>query len=332
MHIARIGGLTPEQAKNIEFLDAASDRDTPIRLGRNDIFIATAWWAAQMVKYILPLFNIQKIIYLIQDFEPLSHNTSASYALALETYAMDMLPIFNSSLLRDYFIHEKVGRFADSTFAAASLYFEPAVDPSVFYPPQFPKKTKKKRLLFYTRPEAQRNLLEIGIGALMKVLAEGKCNPDEWKFFSPDTSVAGKCRPVVLNASPEAVLKPLEARDLATWADEMRNVDIMLSLILSPHTSYLPLEAAACGTLVVTNTWSVKTEERLSIISPNIIAGTPCVEGVADALAKAIALSDKERPAGASALSFPSSWPESLEPVMSGLMDFLAEHGIEPGA
>lgn len=331
MHIAKIGGLTPEQAQIIEFLDAASDRNTPVQLGHNDIFIATAWWTAQMVKYILPLFNTQKIIYLIQDFEPLLHNASANYALALETYSMDMLPIFNSSLLRDYFIHEKVGRFADRTFATASLYFEPAVDPSIFYPPQPLKKTKKKRLLFYARPESQRNLLEIGIGALMKILAEGRCNPDEWEFFSSDTGVAGKCRPVVLSASPESILKPLAMRDLATWADELRNVDIMLSLILSPHTSYPPLEAAACGTLVVTNTWSVKTAERLSTISPNIIAGTPCVEGVADALVKAMALSDSERPAGASALSIPSSWPESWAPVMPRLMDFLAEHGVKHG-
>ena len=332
MHIARIGGLTPKQAQTIEFLDAASDRSTPVRLGRNDIFIATAWWTAQMVKYILPLFNIKKIIYLIQDFEPLIHNASANYALALETYSLDMLPIFNSSLLRDYFIHEKVGRFADSTFANTSLYFEPAVDPAIFFPPQPPKKARKKRLLFYTRPEAQRNLLEIGIGALMKILAEGRCNPDEWEFLSTDTGVAGKCRPVVLSTSPEVILKPLAMRDLTTWADEIRNVDIMLSLILSPHTSYPPLEAAVCGALVVTNTWSVKTEERLRTISPNIIAGTPCVEGVADALVRAMALCDRERPAGASALSFPSSWHESWEPVMPGLMDFLAEHGVKHSA
>lgn len=331
-HIARIGGLTPAQAGAITFLDA-SGRDRPVCLGANDIFIATAWWTAQMIKYILPLFAVKKFIYLIQDFEPLIHNASTNYALALETYSFDMLPVFNSGLLRDYFIQERVGRFADKPFAAESLCFEPAVDRSIFFPLPEKPRARKKRLLFYARPEAQRNLLEVGIGALMKILAEGRCNPEEWEFLSTDTGIGGQCRPVVLSDTPEVMLTPLPVHDLARWAEEMRHVDIMLSLILSPHTSYPPLEAAACGSLVVTNTWSVKTEERLRGISPNIIAGTPDIEGVAAALSKAMALCDEgymADAAGSGLLSFPNSWGESWNPVLPGITAFLCANGVHP--
>ncbi|MCD7909321.1 MAG: hypothetical protein LUH04_16890, partial [Clostridium sp.] len=253
-----------------------------------------------------------------------------NYALALETYSLDMLPIFNTSLLRDHFIEEKIGKFADEAFAASSLCFEPAVDRGFFHPPAERRRTGKKRLLFYARPDAQRNLLEVGLGALMKVLAEGRCSPDEWEFFSTDTGVGGQCRPVILSDSPEVVLNPLPLRDLQTWAEEMRSVDIMLSLILSPHSGYPPLEAAACGALVVTNTWSVKTEKRLRRISPNILSGPPSIEGVAEVLARAMAMAsrpaDRENPP----LAFPATWPESWASVMPGLLEFLAAAGIRP--
>lgn len=330
-HIANIGGITLKQANQIEILDA-SNRGIHVCLGENDIFLATAWWTAQMIKYILPQFREQDFIYLIQDFEPLIHNASINYALALETYSMNMLPIFNSSLLRDYFIREKIGRFVDDEFAATSLHFEPAVDRELFYPPVEKGKREKKRLLFYARPEAPRNLLEVGICALMKVITEKHCAPEQWEFFSTDTGVGGQCRPIVLSDNPEVVLTPLPLHKLTQWAEEMRNVDVMLSLIMSPHTSYPPLEAAACGATVVTNTWSVKTAERLLTISPNIVADDFTIEGVARALSKAMSsCNDPERAASdRPLLTFPSSWSESWRPVIPNLLAFLEGKGISP--
>lgn len=328
-HIAKIGNISFQQTSCIEFLDA-SDRNIPVQLGERDVFIATAWWTAQMVKYILPLFREKKFVYLIQDFEPLIHNASTNYALALETYSLDMLPIFNSGLLRDYFVQEKVGRFSDPTFAAKSFCVEPAVDRTLYYPSTLRRHKRKKRLLFYTRPMAERNLLEIGIGAMMKVLAENRCDPNEWEFLSTDTGISGQCRPVVLCEEPEVLLTPLDVRNISTWAEEMRSIDILLSLILSPHTSYPPLEAAACGALVVTNTWSVKSADRLQQISPNILAGPANIEGIAEVLCNAMALckEDKKIESSTAYSSSPATWEESWRPVLPDLLSFFKENGI----
>lgn len=267
---------------------------------------------------------------MIQDFEPLLYNASSNYALAMETYSLDYLPIFNTSYLRDHFIADRVGRFSDPDFAKQSLFFDPAVDCSRFYPnPAAKAANGKKRLLFYTRPNAERNLLELGVAALMKIIADQSIDPSEWDFFSTLTGVGGNCRPVELSASPSVTLTPLPLLDLDTWAAEMQRADVVLSMVLSPHHGYALLEAVACGATVVTNTWSVKTQERLKDLSPQIIAGSPTIEGIAGTLVEAMTQqpSTEDNPPS---LSYPSSWEDSWRPLVPELLDFFASCGIRP--
>ena len=62
--------------------------------------------------------------------------------------------------------------------------------------------------------------------------------------------------------------------------------------MLSPHTSYPPLEMAATGGLVVTNTYGPKTADALTAIAPSIRAAAPDVEALAQAIAEAVAALD----------------------------------------
>jgi hypothetical protein len=59
--------------------------------------------------------------------------------------------------------------------------------------------------------------------------------------------------------------------------------------MLSPHTSYPPLEMVGTGGHVVTNTFGGKTEAALKAISPRIHAASPAVEPLVAALAGAVA-------------------------------------------
>ncbi|MEJ0070473.1 MAG: hypothetical protein WDO24_19130 [Pseudomonadota bacterium] len=59
----------------------------------------------------------------------------------------------------------------------------------------------------------------------------------------------------------------------------LRRSDLLLSLMLSAHTSYPPLEFAACGGLAIHNTYATKTAARLTALSANIIAVEPTVAG-----------------------------------------------------
>ena len=95
--ISDVGSRLP----NVEVVDG-SDRFRPVHIGENDLFMATAWWTAQSIKAALPLVQHQQFLYLIQDFEPLFFASSSQYALALETYELDHVPVVNSQFLLDH--------------------------------------------------------------------------------------------------------------------------------------------------------------------------------------------------------------------------------------
>jgi O-antigen biosynthesis protein len=111
--------------------------------------------------------------------------------------------------------------------------------------------------------------------------------------------------------------------DYAGYADLLRNADILLCLMLSPHTSYPVLEMAACGGLVVTNSFACKTADRLRRISPNIIAARPTIEGIAASLVEAAqqvtAGYDRFAP-----LDLPGSWEASLGNVAKAVSEWFA--------
>jgi hypothetical protein len=82
----------------------------------------------------------------------------------------------------------------------------------------------------------------------------------------------------------------------------------------TPHPSLLPLEMAAAGMVVVTNTCINKTAERLKDISSNILAAEPTVDGVAETLAKAVILSnDWNLRLTGSKVKWSSSWEQTFD-------------------
>ena len=98
----------------------------------------------------------------------------------------------------------------------------------------------------------------------------------------------------------------------------MRQSDILLSLMLSPHPSYAPLEMAACGGVVVTNSFGCKTQDHLAGYSPNILAPPPYAQAISEALERA---SEMVTNADATATPFglPSTWQESFAPILPGI-------------
>jgi hypothetical protein len=300
-HLAQLVGEAP-MPEGFEAASAA-EPDAPLAIGRNDIFMATHWTTAQQVKYQLQEMNRGKFVYLIQDFEPGFHQWSNNYALSLETYDLDFLPVFNEKLLADYFAEVAVGRFVDPEFARASLVFEPAVDRAVFFPAAQPH--AGRRLLFYARPTNHRNLFGLGLHALRAVVAHPAFAGWEFQAIGSRGSLPD------LELGGSRVLRNAPWLDYAGYADLLRGADILLCPMLSPHTSYPVLEMAACGGLVVTNSFACKTAERLKAISPNIMAARPTIEGLVATLVAAA-----ERVANGydrfAPLDLPGSWEKSL--------------------
>lgn len=291
---------------------AGRDRDLPvtfesvaatrrIRVARNDVVLATWWPTAHIAAGTLARTGAKEFLYLVQDFEPAFYPWSTNYALALQTYSMPMRAIFNTTLLRDHLVDGRIGRFAAADADAISIAFEPAVDRELFR--QRPT-SGARQLLFYARPSKPRNAFELGLAALRRAVREGAF-AGEWEFWSigdavPELALAG-----------DAVLRPMPWRSLAGYGELLGSADVLLSLMLSPHPSYPPLEMAAGGGAVVTNTFGVKTADALQRISPAISAVAPEVEPLAEALAAAARRPRQAAPP----LQLPATWAEALDPV-----------------
>jgi hypothetical protein len=248
-----------------------SSHSLPIH--RKDHFIATAWWTAFSAQKLSEVTG-RPFIYFIQDFEPCFYPWGEKFAGARASYNLNFLPIFNSSFLKDYFIQtnilsaEKVNRLS---------FFEPAVDKRLFqHPAAAPKAKGQKRVFFfYGRKSVDRNLFGAGVIALSEAVKKGYLDPDQWEFWS-----AGEWHPDVELANG-VYLKSKGKMTLEEYAQFLSTVDLGLSLMLSPHPSYPPLEMAALGVWCVTNRYDNKD---LSVYFDSVISVEADIQDITQGL------------------------------------------------
>jgi hypothetical protein len=93
----------------------------------------------------------------------------------------------------------------------------------------------------------------------------------------------------------------------------LRDHDVGLALMYTPHPSLVPIEMASAGMLTVTNTFENKTAEALAGISPNLIAAEPAIDAVADALCAATAAAgDVQARVRGSRIDWPRDWDDAF--------------------
>lgn len=339
---------------------SAHDAGRPVSIGPHDILLATAWWTAQQARPLLQSQPGLRLWYLIQDYEPGLYAWSSQAALASETYTWPALPIFCGHLLRDHFRQERIGPFARRDHAVpleavthddadtandagataglpsnannvpqrhpplvdASLHqhlvFEPAVDQRLFHAHSHSiSRSGRRRFVFYARPSAPRNLYELGLVALKRAVDRGAFR-DHWELW-----FIGEQIPAV-DLGHGVTIRPAPWADYAAYAAFLRETDVGLSLMLSPHPSYPPLELAACGAHVVTNTFGVKTAERLRALAPQIMAVSPEIDALANALVNAAGQVNPDLGSTAGegiGPGIPRDWETSFAPVLDGLIN-----------
>ncbi|MGD0463543.1 MAG: hypothetical protein ABSB74_13745 [Tepidisphaeraceae bacterium] len=314
-HFSKVSGVDRRLA-NVELV-SAHDRGIPTEIGEADVFFGTAWWTVQMIKHALPRMRTRQFIYMIQDFEPGLYAWSTRYALAMETYSMDFFGIINSRTLADFLFSQKVGRFADPAFAQKCLTFDPALDRRLFFPELPGNFGGKQRLLFYARPGAPRNLYELGIMALRQAVERGAFGADGWELL-----FIGESLPPI-HLGNNVVIRQSPWSSYEDYARLLRSSTVGLSLMLSPHPSYPPLEMGVCGMLPVTTTFSVKSAEVLHRYCRNIIAVPPHLEAVVEGLMEAFMRSgDTESRRLNAASSLPATWDEVFEPMIPPIAEF----------
>jgi hypothetical protein len=179
-----------------------------------------------------------------------------------------------------------------------------------------------KKLLMYARPEAHaaRNMFEVGILALSLAVRSGRFK-GEWEFRGIG-AVDASSR---IKLSDDVSLHLLPRQTQETYREVLRTHDLGLSLMYTPHPSLVPIEMAAAGMLVVTNTCANKTREKLNAISSNIIAAEPTVESIAEGLQEAAAsIENYQRRVEGSLVRWATSWEDALGgSVMAKIKEFI---------
>lgn len=238
-------------------------------VGPNDIFMATGWWTAYTI---FPVIRWQQetyggdlhsLLYFIQDYEPGFYPWSSRYLMADSTYKSDIptIAVFNSKLLYEFF--KKNGYQFKNEY-----YFEPVLNEKLKEELQKHAKSyiRKKQILLYGRPGTARNAFELILASLNEwVQIDDQAG--EWTILS-----AGENFDDVSLVNGQKV-KALGKVSLEEYARIMLESKIGISLMVSPHPSYPPLEMSTFGMRVITNHYGNK---NLSDFNENMISLDNC--------------------------------------------------------
>lgn len=255
-------------------------REDTLSFNPDDVLMATTWWTAHIVNQSLPRFNSRQFLYFIQEYEAFTFPMGSYYALAHESYSFPHVALFSSPTLRDYFQIHSYGVFASADADRHSLPFENAI--LHFERNLTDDRKPARKLLFYARPDghAARNMFEIGFIGLETAIKQGAFS-DDWEFYG----IGASHNDMVL---PQGrVLKMIGKVGLKEYREMLPDFDLGLALMYTPHPSLLPIEMAAAGQVVVTNTCMNKTVKELEHISSNFCVAEPTIPSVAEALGKA---------------------------------------------
>ena len=301
-HVIAVAGTGQAQPRIV--LGSTVDPMHPVSIGAWDVFLATYWTTAFRLRPILDRMRTTEFLYLIQDFEPSFYPWSSAYAQALQTYALPYRALINEQFLAKHLVETRTGRFAEPGFIERCAVFEPAVDRRLFHPVE--RKGATRTLLFYARPNQPRNLFGIGFEALRAASAHPVFAGTDWRYLAIGGGSLGR-----MSLGAGRVLEPTPWMPYADYAGLMRNSDLLLCPMLSPHTSYPVLEMAACRGIAVTNSFGSKTAERLRELSSRIVAEAPSVEAMTGALLEA-ASSTVCDDARESDITLPGDWSTAL--------------------
>ncbi|WP_331297305.1 rhamnan synthesis F family protein [Methylobacterium hispanicum] len=263
-------------------VDLTHQESSELDLRVNDVFIATAWWTAVtaydfQMRQLAYYKHAPRVIYLVQDHEPDFYGWSNQYGLAQATYAFGdrMIALINS---------EELASFMTTRYVLPDAYvvrfqLNPTIERALS------QKPRERILLIYGRPGTPRNCFATICDAIGRWQQSNPTVAAQWQIVS-----AGEDYPPDIAGSVQN-LSILGKVSLNAYADLLSRSSVGISLMMSPHPSYPPLEMAQAGIQTLTNTYPCKnlSERASNIIS--IANVTP--SDLASALDEAITKADK---------------------------------------
>jgi hypothetical protein len=249
--------------------------ELPIR--PNDIFMATAWWTATIGHQ---LADAQKryfgkenaLVYIIQDYEPGFYSWSSRYAYASSTYTEkpEIIALINSEELVDFF--QSRVKFSETWVVRY------AANPAIRRALQ--SKPRERIILFYGRPSVDRNCFDAICGALILWQHANPFLVEQWRIVS----VGEEYDPALVRDIHN--IQVAGKLTLEEYGDMLSRSLVGISLMVSPHPSYPPLEMAHAGLFTITNDYECKDLRKRS---KNIISvGVATPNNLSRALATAV--------------------------------------------
>jgi O-antigen biosynthesis protein len=292
---------------DIEFACAsAGSNSSEMDVFDEELFITTSWWTTAAT---LAAVDSRSIVYLLQEDERMFYAHGDNHLLCSQVLAnRDIRFVINTRLLYDHLVGSGL-----SNIAARGVWFEPSFPHQVFHPVRREPGAKRK-LAFYARGNAERNLFYFGVELVDAAITRGIIDLEQW-----DVMLLGRHIPELRFDDGRFSPQRHENVSWSAYAELAGQTDLALCLMYTPHPSYPPFDFAASGSVVVTNRFGNKQD--LSGYSANILCGDLNLESMLETLERGLALAlDLPRRNG----NFESQrlgvdWTHSFAPVIAYL-------------
>lgn len=213
------------QLRGSEVISYSGSNESIAALPGADAAIATFWMTAY---HVAKAPNTPRKFYLVQDYEPAFYPASTMFAFAEQTYKLGLYGICNTSSLARTYTQE---------YGGAAMYFDPAVDRSLFHPAQSPESDGIVTIFAYARDHF-RNCWELVYEALREI---------KRRHGAGVRIVTAGAQGLPTSAD----FVDLGLLDYRATGRIYRSADIGLTMQISRHPSYLPLELMASGAAMV---------------------------------------------------------------------------------
>ena len=198
------------------------------------------------------------MVYLIQDYEPGFWPWSSEYLLAESTYRAlnPVVAVFSSSILRDYFRGQNYTFFKEYSF-------EPKLN-SVL-----------RATISWTglRPRRSGRSCSTGVPGPRNAFSVAEAGLRAWRARFPDAhrgaSSRWGSRTRISTSMAGSSSKSVGKASLERYAQVVLESSIGISLMVSPHPSFPPLEMVHFGLMTITNRFANKD---LSLLHDNFIS------------------------------------------------------------
>lgn len=244
-------------------------------ISENDLFIASSWWSSYAIKQI----NMrEKFIYILQEDENIFYPSGYEQIKVNELFNdTSMVPIINTHVLFEHFKKNSYEHIKND-----GLCFEPAFPYIENIKKDFGHDKTVFNLFFYSRPSVPRNLFSAGLELIYNAIKERIIDGAEWKIYFAGQNMADF---VFFDGTSSINLGKLS---LEKYVNFIPTVDLAICLMNAPCPSYIPLDLASVGAVVLTNKY--KEKKSLNNYSENIICSDTDLKSLLDSLSIAIKL------------------------------------------